>query len=106
MRNQQSSMYWFLPWCLRRWFLQSLSKIPGAGLKIILINRLAKCILPRSMIIDRRIMGIKRTAQSILEYTMLIVVVSAALIAMQKYINRSVNARLKQIQVELNERLR
>lgn len=51
-------------------------------------------------------MGIKRTAQSILEYTMLIVVVSAALIAMQKYINRSVNARLKQIQVELNERLR
>jgi len=44
-----------------------------------------------------------RRAQNFLEYTMLILVVSAALVAMHQYIQRSVNARLKQVQTELNE---
>lgn len=44
-----------------------------------------------------------RKAQSFLEFVMLILVVSAALIAMRQYIQRSINARLKQIHVELNE---
>jgi Flp pilus assembly pilin Flp len=44
-----------------------------------------------------------RRAQSVLEYAMLVMVVSAALMAMSQYIQRSMNARLKQIQVELDE---
>jgi len=47
-----------------------------------------------------RIMG--RKAQSILEYTMLILIVGAALVAMTTYITRSMNARLKQTSEELN----
>jgi len=45
-------------------------------------------------------------AQSFLEYAFLITVISAALTAMYTYINRAMNARLKQAQVELNERYR
>lgn len=41
-------------------------------------------------------------AQNILEYTMLIIIVAAALIAMTTYIMRSMNARLRQAQDELN----
>ncbi len=41
-------------------------------------------------------------AQSVLEYTMLIIIVAAALAAMTTYITRSMNARLKQAQDELN----
>lgn len=44
-----------------------------------------------------------KRAQSFLEYAMLIIIVSAALIAMQQYIQRSINARLKQVQQELDE---
>ena len=44
-----------------------------------------------------------KRAQGFLEYTVLIAVVSAALIAMHAYIQRSVNARLKQVQSELDE---
>jgi len=44
-----------------------------------------------------------RKAQSFIEYTMLILVIAAALIAMQQYMQRSINARLKQVQQELNE---
>ena len=44
-----------------------------------------------------------RKGQSILEYAMLLIIVSLAIMAMQQYISRSVNARLKQIQVELDE---
>lgn len=44
-----------------------------------------------------------KRAQNFLEYAMLIMVISAALIAMHQYIQRSVNARLKQVQQELNE---
>lgn len=41
-------------------------------------------------------------AQSVLEYTMLIIIVAAALVAMTTYIMRSMNARLIQAQDELN----
>lgn len=44
-----------------------------------------------------------KRAQSILEYTVLIAVISAAILAMQQYIQRAMNARLKQVQVELDE---
>jgi len=43
-----------------------------------------------------------RKAQSVLEYTMLIIIVAAALMAMTVYITRSMNARLKQAQNELD----
>ncbi len=45
-------------------------------------------------------------AQNFIEYAALIIVVSAALIAMNVYIQRSVNARLEQVRSELNESLR
>lgn len=44
-----------------------------------------------------------KRAQSFLEYAMLIIVISAALLAMQQYIQRAVNARLRQVQTELDE---
>ncbi len=44
----------------------------------------------------------KIRAQSVIEYTMLIIIVAAALTAMTTYITRSMNARLKQAQDELN----
>jgi Flp pilus assembly pilin Flp len=43
-----------------------------------------------------------RSGQGFVEYAMLIIVVSAAIIAMTMYLMRSVNARLKQTQDELN----
>ena len=46
---------------------------------------------------------LNKKAQSFLEYVMLIVVIAAALIAMYPYMQRAINARLKQIQVELDE---
>lgn len=48
-------------------------------------------------------MAAGKKAQSFLEYVMLIIVVSAALIAMYQYMQRSVNAKLKEVQMELNE---
>lgn len=42
-----------------------------------------------------------RNGQSIIEYTMLIIIVAAALMAMATYITRSVNARIKQTSDEL-----
>ena len=44
-----------------------------------------------------------KKAQSFMEYAILIMVITTALGAMYAYIRRSINARLKQIQVELNE---
>jgi Flp pilus assembly pilin Flp len=44
-----------------------------------------------------------KKAQNFLEYALLIVVVSTAIIAMQQYIQRSINAKLRQIQEELSE---
>ncbi|MEK7308310.1 MAG: hypothetical protein AAB089_04495 [Nitrospirota bacterium] len=41
--------------------------------------------------------------QGIIEYTMLIIIVAAALMAMSTYIMRSVNARIKQTQDELDK---
>lgn len=43
-----------------------------------------------------------KRAQSVLEYTVLIMVVAAALMAMTTYISRAMNARLKGVQEELN----
>jgi hypothetical protein len=40
-------------------------------------------------------------AQSIIEYTMLFMIISAAVIMTYKYLNRSVNAKLKQAQEDL-----
>jgi len=45
----------------------------------------------------------KSKAQSFLEYAVMIAVIAAALIAMFPYMQRAINARLKQIQVELDE---
>lgn len=42
-----------------------------------------------------------RSGQSLIEYTMLIIIVAGALMAMTIYITRSMNARLKQGQGEL-----
>ncbi|MDD5130713.1 MAG: hypothetical protein PHS66_06695 [Candidatus Omnitrophica bacterium] len=42
------------------------------------------------------------SGQGFIEYAMLIIVVSAALIAMTTYLMRSTNARIKQGQQELN----
>lgn len=44
-----------------------------------------------------------KKAQSFLEYTMLVIIVSLSILAMQVYIQRALNARLKQVQVELDE---
>ena len=45
----------------------------------------------------------RKRAQSILEYALLFSVISAALLAMNAYIQRSLNARLKIVQQELYE---
>lgn len=45
----------------------------------------------------------RKKAQSFLEYVTLIAVISAALTAMYPYMRRAINARLRQIQIELNE---
>lgn len=44
-----------------------------------------------------------KKAQSLIEYTMLVIVIATAVTAMYAYMNRSVNAHLKRIQLELNE---
>jgi Flp pilus assembly pilin Flp len=44
-----------------------------------------------------------RVGQSFLEYAMLITVISIAVIAMSPYIQRAINARLKDISTELTE---
>ena len=46
---------------------------------------------------------LNKKAQSFLEYVMLILVITTALVAMYPYMRRAVNARLKQLQLELNE---
>ena len=43
-----------------------------------------------------------RKGQGVIEYTILILLIAAALTAMTTYIMRSMNARLKQAQDELN----
>ncbi len=46
---------------------------------------------------------LNKRSQSILEYTLLVIVVTSALLAMYPYMRRAVNAKLKNIQLELNE---
>jgi len=43
-----------------------------------------------------------KTAQSIIEFTLLFAIVAAAIIVTHKYVYRSINARLKKIQEELS----
>jgi len=43
-----------------------------------------------------------KKAQSIIEYVLLFMIVAAAVTATYKYVYRSMNARLKQVQDELN----
>lgn len=44
---------------------------------------------------------LNRKAQSIIEFVMLFIIVATAIAAAHKYVYRSMNARLKQIQEEL-----
>ncbi|MFA5092489.1 MAG: hypothetical protein WC543_00895 [Candidatus Omnitrophota bacterium] len=44
----------------------------------------------------------RHRGQSVVEYTLLIIIVAAALAAMSTYIMRSMNARLKSAQDEMN----
>ena len=44
----------------------------------------------------------KKRAQSIIEYALLIAIVSAAFLAMRLYLQRGVNAGLKDIENQLN----
>jgi len=46
---------------------------------------------------------LNKRSQSIIEYTLLVIVVTSALLAMYPYMRRAVNAKLKNIQLELNE---
>ncbi|MCF7892885.1 MAG: hypothetical protein K9L77_01820 [Candidatus Omnitrophica bacterium] len=46
---------------------------------------------------------LEKKCQSVLEYSLLIMVIAAALMAMHKYVSRAFNARLKQVQEELDE---
>lgn len=43
-----------------------------------------------------------KKAQSVLEYTVLILAVVAAFVAMNLYVNRAVNSRLREINIETN----
>ncbi len=53
-----------------------------------------KGILQEARVLNNR-------AQSIIEYVMLFVIVAVAITVTNKYISRSMNARLKQVQEEL-----
>ena len=44
-----------------------------------------------------------KKAQSAMEYMVLVMIIATALTAMTHYMRRALNARLKQIQVELDE---
>jgi Flp pilus assembly pilin Flp len=47
--------------------------------------------------------SVKSTAQSIIEYTILITIVSAALAAMVFYLRRGMDVRMRHLAQELNE---
>jgi len=44
---------------------------------------------------------VRRRSQSIVEFVVLFMVIAAAVMLTYKYLNRSVNARLKQVQEDL-----
>ena len=46
----------------------------------------------------------RKRGQSMVEFVMLFILVAAALIVVHKYVYRSMNARLKQVQEELTYR--
>ena len=46
-----------------------------------------------------------KKAQSILEYALLILTVVAAVMAMNLYVSRAVNARLRSVELEINPRI-
>lgn len=48
----------------------------------------------------------KKLGQSMLEYATIIAVVSAALLAMYKYVHWALNARLKEVHLSIHERFR
>ncbi|MDP8260905.1 MAG: hypothetical protein P9M01_00995 [Candidatus Kappaea frigidicola] len=48
----------------------------------------------------------KRKGQNFIEYAALIMIISVALVAMNVYIKRAMNARLAQVRAELNESIR
>lgn len=50
----------------------------------------------------KNILNRKKRAQSIFEYAVLVTIIVAAFMFMNKYVFRSVNARLKQIQEEVS----
>jgi hypothetical protein len=50
-----------------------------------------------------RKLGRKSKAQSMLEYAVVVIVATSALLAMYGYIRGAVGARLKHVQVELDE---
>lgn len=45
----------------------------------------------------------RHLGQSIIEYTILLAVVSAAIVAMYTYLNRTVQGRLRQVESQVNE---
>ena len=47
-----------------------------------------------------------KKAQKFIEYAALIIIISAALVAMKVYIQRAMNARLAQVRADLNESIR
>jgi hypothetical protein len=47
-------------------------------------------------------LSINKRAQSIIEYVMLFIIVATAVTVTYKYVYRSMNARLKQVQEELS----
>lgn len=48
---------------------------------------------------------IRKNGQSVIEYALLLTIIAAAFIAMQTYLMRAVQGRLKQVEDELNEPL-
>jgi Flp pilus assembly pilin Flp len=51
----------------------------------------------------KKIYFLRNKAQTFIEYAVLIGVISAALIAMYQYVNRSIQAKLKQVQEEVSD---
>lgn len=51
---------------------------------------------------NTRAMKMRNKAQSLLEYVLLIITVATALMAMNTYVRRAINARLHNIELEIN----
>jgi len=51
------------------------------------------------------VMKNKTRAQSILEYVILVITIAGAFIAMNVYIQRAVNARLHNMEIDINPRI-